>query len=516
MSKIAYYENGVPYYDNGSAGMDIFDRLNLHSPTSFVPSFHDFGGNGKAGGFVRPSAALTDGALCAPDGGIGAYDMLDFWKNNGEKDEICPVCSRKKCPFIEKEMNKALGLLDKYRHKPNGEYFALLRSDYHFYRPLLTIKNTFNSTAPVVMSHLSMLEDKKFYSTTNNLKGLFNDRFLLDRKIGSFKSLSANTQTTLQIFAYGNESREPKYNSFYHYMGIVEGTGRSSGLTGRDHDSAIKELYNNMNPTKRNIFVLNELIKEHNNKVSPEVKKIGELTSDFLAGANSNNSDIVENQYNWAIPGTGVKSKWQRDIQQAIFGLENMEAALEIGMYTPGRTNISTNAARFSTLGDSDKYPHGVLQENGNFEGSQVNAFRHALWQATITAKFGEKTASRVADAHETYRTLDLNVRHFKTLPEADQTIDMLNNPQGRAVGMKNTGATQKNLAKEVLNHFHKNGLYVAKKDASGYAVVNEKITNEQFNYMNSEIDRTNKNGFTPEVVEKMKNEPLVVRDYPG
>ncbi|AOM39269.1 hypothetical protein A9255_00735 [Xenorhabdus hominickii] len=81
--------------------------------------------------------------------------------------------------------------------------------DYHFSQPLLNIKNMFNSTAPVIMGHLSMLEDNRFHSTSDNLKGLFEDRCLLDTSIGSFKSLSSNYQTTLQIFAYGKESREP-------------------------------------------------------------------------------------------------------------------------------------------------------------------------------------------------------------------------------------------------------------------------------------------------------------------
>ncbi|MBD2780845.1 hypothetical protein ID852_08425 [Xenorhabdus sp. 42] len=514
---IAYYKNGVPYTSEGLRILKIIpDRINGRDVlnrirSDFMPSTPAF----IPGGYARARHALTLGATYAPDGGMSARDMMNFWKEHGAKDGICPVCSRKNCPYLKREMERALEKMGRY-----NESLAVDQAGPAFAKPFNTIKNQFNSTAPVVMSHLSLLENKTFDSTTDNLKGLFADRFLLDSRIGEFKSLSSNTQTTLQIFAYGGECRDPKFNSFYHHMGSVEGSGRGSRFGSRNYDLAMKELYNNMKPTLKNIYVLDELVKEFSNDVSSAVKDIGKSTTEFLAGAfsnsNGNSKNIVENQYNWAIPGTGVKSKWQRDIQQYIFGLANMNAALEIGMYAPGTTNISTNAARFSTLGDSNKYPHGVLQENGSFEGSQVNAFRHALWQATITAKFGEETASRIADAHETYRTLDLNVRHFKTLSEADQTIDMLNNPQGREVGMKNTDATQKTLAKEVLNHFHKNGLYVAKKDASGYAVVSEKITNKQFNYMNSEIDRTNKNGFTPEAVEKMKNEPLVVRDYPG
>ncbi|MDC9594774.1 DUF6973 domain-containing protein [Xenorhabdus sp. IM139775] len=414
------------------------------------------------------------------------------------------------------EEKRTSELLEKYRHRPNGEAVALAQSPYHFARPLQTIKNLFNSTAPVVMSHLSKLENNIFHSTKDNLKGLFEDRFLLDRKIGSFKSLSSNTQTVLQIFAYGNESKESKYNSFYHYMGILEGSGRSSEIVGRDYNSAIKELYHNMNPTKRNIFVLDELIKERDKfgQASPYVKNIGQLTTDFLESENQN-SDIVENQYNWYFPETGEKTDRQRDIQQRLFGLSNLKAALQIGMISPGSTNISTTAHRFSTQGDSGTHPNGVLKQHASREGDQVGALRHPVWQAGITATFGEDVASRVADAHERYRTLDLNVRHFSTRPEADQTADMLNNREGRKIGKKNPNMPMKVQAKAVLNHFHKDGLYVIKEDASGFSVVKEKITDEQFHYMKSQFDRGDDNGFSPEQIAAGKrNEPLT-KYYP-
>jgi hypothetical protein len=81
---------------------------------------------------------------------------------------------------------------------------ALMNTDLHFREPLMSIKNIFNSTSPVVMSHLSNLDSNRFYSTKDPLMGLFNDRFLLDNKVAAFKSLPTHTQTVLQIFAYGN------------------------------------------------------------------------------------------------------------------------------------------------------------------------------------------------------------------------------------------------------------------------------------------------------------------------
>ncbi|KMJ46690.1 hypothetical protein AB204_02410 [Xenorhabdus khoisanae] len=516
---IAYYENGIPYTADGKrilkiipatiSGRDVLNRLK----SSFMPSTPNiFPGIGY-GSYAKPRETLTDGALYTPGGGISAHDMAKLWQANG-KEGICPVCSRKQCPFIEKEINKALGLLDKYRNKPNGETFALMRSDYHFTQPLLNIKNMFNSTAPVVMSHLSMLEGKRFYSTMDNLKGLFEDRYLLDNRIGSFKSLSSNAQTTLQIFAYGNESRKSKYDNFYHHMGSVEGTGRSTQWGKRDFNSAIKELYNNMAPTLKNIFVLDELVKEFDKfgQMSTYVKNIGKLTTDFLKSdfSNSDHKDLVKNQYDFF---SGKKTNLQRDIQQYMFAVSNLDKVFNIGGISQGSTNMTTSALRFSTQGSRETNPYGVLQDNDRREGSQVNAFRHTLWQSAITAKYGKEIASRVADAHERYDTLDLSVRHFKTSADADETIDMLNNRTGRQIGMANANTSMKEQAKAILNHFHKEGLYVAKENASGFSVVKEKISDEQFSYMKSQFDRGDNEGFSPEQLAAGKRkEPIV--DY--
>jgi RHS repeat-associated protein len=52
-----------------------------------------------------------------------------------------------------------------------------------------------------------------------------------------------------------------------------------------------------------------------------------------------------------------------------------------IGSVQHGSTNLSTNATRFSTgLG---------LRENRSHEGSEVNAVRHTIWQASIASKYG-------------------------------------------------------------------------------------------------------------------------------
>src|SRR5262249_19773200 len=86
-------------------------------------------------------------------------------------------------------------------------------------------------------------------------------------------------------------------------------------------------------------------------------------------------------------PGTSSMTR------QAGFFVRHQEIALKIGSVQRGSTNISTVATRFAArIG---------LEENAMHEGSQVNAFRHVLWQAKIATSFGQSIARQVGAAHE-------------------------------------------------------------------------------------------------------------------
>ena len=167
--------------------------------------------------------------------------------------------------------------------------------------------------------------------------------------------------------------------------------------------------------------------------------------------------------------------------------------AAMIGIVSPGSTNISTNVVRIATrIG---------LQENAANEGSQVNAFRHTLWQATITKEFSESTAKKVGNAHEKNPFVNLNVRVFKgknALSQADQTIDLLNNQIGRKIGKDNPNASMKELALKVLEYQYKNGLYTATENKDGsITVIQTKISEEQYKKGIEIIKGLNNNGFT-------------------
>lgn len=172
--------------------------------------------------------------------------------------------------------------------------------------------------------------------------------------------------------------------------------------------------------------------------------------------------------------------------------------AASIGLPTKGSTNISTNSVRFSTrIG---------LFENNAKEGSQVNAFRHVLWQAQITAKYGVGIAKEVGNMHEenptvaTGRNLQTS---FNTLAKADETVDLLNNIIGRKIGLANPDANMQELSILVLNEFKENGLWTASEifgeegEIIGYSISKTQLSSNMHTDALEILKSLNKNGYT-------------------
>jgi len=131
------------------------------------------------------------------------------------------------------------------------------------------------------------------------------------------------------------------------------------------------------------------------------------------------------------------------------FGLRHPIISLQIGKVKPGvgNTNISTNASRFANAFD--------FEDNDAQEGSEVNAFRHTFWISIITSKWGENIGLQVGNAHEKNQNViheikDIYSHRFKTLGDADQAVDLLNNVIGREIGKTTSiGKMANRLAKD-------------------------------------------------------------------
>ena len=191
-------------------------------------------------------------------------------------------------------------------------------------------------------------------------------------------------------------------------------------------------------------------------------------------------------------PSTSHKTR------EIFFGLRHPIIAFEIGSVIKGSTNISTNATRFATR---QEVLYGSRPRSGEIEmGSENGAFRHTLWQATITDRYGTDIAKQIGNAHESNPFVDLSIRTFSNLSEADQTVDLLNNIIGRNIGMQSTSKGMKQLALRILDEFKEKGLYTAIKDKNGnYNVVRTKLSEEKYNKLRQVFNGLTQNGFTPE-----------------
>ena len=107
-------------------------------------------------------------------------------------------------------------------------------------------------------------------------------------------------------------------------------------------------------------------------------------------------------------------------IREILFGIKHPSIAYRIGIVKHKSNNISTTSVRFQWE---------MPLENTQTNGSSGNAFRHALWQATITSEFGSDIAETVGDAHESRNMTSNGTIKISPLTsrKADATADYLN-----------------------------------------------------------------------------------------
>ena len=188
------------------------------------------------------------------------------------------------------------------------------------------------------------------------------------------------------------------------------------------------------------------------------------------------------------------------DSRVAAFVVDHPKIAEQIGKYEYGSNKISTSVVRFQqNTGLPGKH------SNKRTEGTHQNAFRHALWQATITRKFGAKIAKEIGDAHEDVNNLNPLQSSYTDILMADEDADLRNNIIGRHIGSQNPNANMKELALKVLVWQYNNGLYnaVLQPDGKTYIVQVVRLTAEQYHKAINVINTTDEFGRTPEDQKK-------------
>lgn len=118
-----------------------------------------------------------------------------------------------------------------------------------------------------------------------------------------------------------------------------------------------------------------------------------------------------------------------RYVKEGLFSLEHPIKALMTGPYIDKAPNISSTVSRFAEAGN-------ILGKNNvlSDEASEKGAMRHALWQAILSSVWNDNIARRIGNAHEDGLDYDVSVRRYNNLIDADRTVDLLNNIEGRRI----------------------------------------------------------------------------------
>lgn len=108
---------------------------------------------------------------------------------------------------------------------------------------------------------------------------------------------------------------------------------------------------------------------------------------------------------------------------------------------------------------------------DGDTNGGQVDAFRHAFWMVLLTREFGSKTALSLGKAHE-----KSNKIYYKQSKNEDGTLpdrvscdmDLKNNETGTRIARKYPKATETEIIKIIKKAIVDGELWIIKKDANG------------------------------------------------
>lgn len=123
-------------------------------------------------------------------------------------------------------------------------------------------------------------------------------------------------------------------------------------------------------------------------------------------------------------------------------------------------------------------------------EGTEVNAFHHALWNAVFINWYGKSIARDIANSHEDNPRandayVDIKGNIYPDMNEADQAVDLANNQIGRRLGESYPNKTIKELAFLLLDEFYNHGLYTVRQNNNQqFETYKKRISPQEYNYM--------------------------------
>lgn len=108
---------------------------------------------------------------------------------------------------------------------------------------------------------------------------------------------------------------------------------------------------------------------------------------------------------------------------------------------------------------------------DGDYNGGQVDAFRHALWMAMLVQEISPKAAKSLGIAHEktNYRYYLKHKNEDGSLPDEISTkMDLLNNEVGLELGQIYMGASTDTLIQVVKVAIREGKCWIIKKNSLG------------------------------------------------
>lgn len=108
---------------------------------------------------------------------------------------------------------------------------------------------------------------------------------------------------------------------------------------------------------------------------------------------------------------------------------------------------------------------------DGNLNGGQLDAFRHAYWMALISQKYRAPRARRLGEKHEKGNYLDYKKGRLEdgALPDSVACeMDLRNNDVGIRIGSQNKDASRKELIEIIKKEILLGNLWIIKTDPKG------------------------------------------------
>lgn len=126
---------------------------------------------------------------------------------------------------------------------------------------------------------------------------------------------------------------------------------------------------------------------------------------------------------------------------------------------------------------------------DGDLNGGQLDAFRHAYWMACVTQKYGWRAARSLGNAHEkgNYREFKKHRAEDGAFPdEQSGQMDLLNNDVGIEIGKNNLDTNPEEFTIIIKEMIFAGKLFILKKDknrnflkCNGEIISSEELNNK-------------------------------------